>query len=162
MGYDFHHNATKKDIVAFLKARKSDNGKVIEGTVTGNYLWMLVEVDGVKSIELAILTKAGSDFGYKLIGEGAGPYHYGCPAKLVAKADPASSEYAAEWRKKNAAALERDARAAERKVGDVVRYGKFEYRLVRPLNRGAFVVSRVSDGLEFSMCAAKFKDAEFL
>ena len=64
MGYDFHHNATKKDIVAFLKARKSDNGKVIEGVVTGNYLWMLVEVDGVKSIELAILAKAGSYFGY--------------------------------------------------------------------------------------------------
>ena len=41
-------------------------------------------------------------------------------------------------------------------------YGGVEYRLVRPLNRGAFVVSRVSDGIEFSMCAAKFKDAEFL
>ena len=53
MGYSFHLNTTKRDIVEYLtKNRDGSNAKVLAHAVTGNYLWMVIEYNGVKAIEI--------------------------------------------------------------------------------------------------------------
>lgn len=106
MGWDFTHQATKKDIINQLIARKQSGHKhwnTVDFSVRGNILWMLEEytdtdaMTNERYIVCALLkSQRGYGWGYKDMTEAMEPFYYNCPLKFLDRA-PVTCQ---EWRNK--------------------------------------------------------------
>lgn len=87
---------------ADLVAEITQGAVMSAATDHGSKVWTLHTTPaGQGVITLFLVMHHGGDWGYKPIEETMGPYHYGCPAKILDAADrlgPAVTDTAREWR----------------------------------------------------------------
>lgn len=80
---------------------------IVDHSVRGNTAYLAVkEKDGDDIFGVVVLTSRGKDtgfgynFAYKVVSEEMGPREFDCPARILNKLSPTTSEYALEWRAK--------------------------------------------------------------
>ena len=94
---------SRNDVVNDLIGQyTNDRFSIVDRKATnfGRHLWMLIQPkEGPSFICLFKLSSYDGDWGYKPIDESMGPCYWDCPVSLIKQADPATTEYAAKWRK---------------------------------------------------------------
>jgi len=89
MGWMFsNHWSKKEDIISHCIGSWNDNAKVVNYSVRGNRLWVLVEhVKGDRSgwrfVCLFMLSKSSDGWGYKDISDSCAPCYYDCPISFI-------------------------------------------------------------------------------
>lgn len=165
MGWSFAMDKShdRKACIAELVTGFSCGWKPLKHRAVGNHLWILLEnPDKSKSIYLFLLQGGGKDmgWGYKGMGEEAGPYYYDCPLSLINEARAALNAEVSAWRQK---VQEHHAKKASKlvpKAGLEVVSGKHIYTLVEPLApRRGWRVQQQQTGVFFRMPAAQLSRA---
>lgn len=107
MGWTTVYGASRRDIIDEL-TRDETNEKRVYRTLRkcfrGNVMYALMESgphgETTKWIAVHLLGRDGNrGWGYKSMDETVGPIYYECPVSYLDAADPATAEYAIEWRK---------------------------------------------------------------
>ena len=136
---------------------------VIAHRAVGNHLWILLEHEGVKSITLGLMRSGGRDsgWGYKLIDEHCGPYHYDCPLSLLNQATHIEQENSIAWRVQVREFHAKKALLPRPETGMTLTYGGVNYRLHSPAGPrlGWNVVKVGGDGGLFRMKAVQLAQA---
>lgn len=157
MGWLYGHH-TRKSLINHLV---QGNGLIThKHCLRGNNLWAVQEWSGNKFIALYLLRGKDGEYGwgYKDIDESQGPYYCNCPLGYLDLVDEPINENSAEWR--DAVRRYHAAQAAKR-VGCVIKYGDWHYRLrEQPHSKKGHWVIRLKDQALFIMKAAQLKRAE--
>lgn len=97
MGWWYKKDYTKKMLVdEFIKA---DN--VIDHSLVGNNLWMLVKSGDARVVCLSLLrSERWYGYGSKDIDETMGPNEVNCPLRLINNATEPINDWSKEWREK--------------------------------------------------------------
>ncbi len=123
MGWTFHHNSTKAELVAdIIQPTNTAPYRTLNHKLAGSELWTLMQKDGeAPVIVLFLLQKDGDNYGYKDMDESMGPYYYKVPQSFLDRA-PVTCQ---SWRDRVAAQASlkalRAAKFASLKPGDLVR-----------------------------------------
>lgn len=179
MGWTFacNPNYNKADLIKDLlgPGHRPAGGKLLAHSVVGNNLWTVVEYVKdpctiVRYIGLDLMQSGkakGCDpmgWGYKDLCESMGPCEVDCPLYLLDMVEVPKGEYAETWRDLvrayHAGKSGAKARAAALKPGDIVHYGGYDYRLLRPSksrlgHANGWMVESVSNGRQYRMRSAQ-------
>jgi len=89
MGWYFDYGTDNRKVKYFAQDRvdeinRDKNFKVIDHSVVGHHLWMVIErSDSIRFIELNLLAKSEGAWGYKPLDVYCGPCYYTCPKRLT-------------------------------------------------------------------------------
>ena len=167
MGWSYAMNRScgRKETIERLTAPSfwKQGCTVVAHRAIGNHLWILLEFEGVKSITLALMSSGGRDsgWGYKIIDEVCGPYHYDCPLSLLNQATHIEQENSIAWRAQVREFHAKKALLPRPETGMTVTFGGVNYRLHSPAGArlGWNVVKMGGDGGLFRMKAVQLAQA---
>jgi len=104
---------------------------VVDGRVRGGTAYLACRWPEGRTAGVVVLVRRDSrshhNFTYKVVDEDMGPYESDCPKAILDLLDPPATTYAAEWRARCVASVERRERAKGVVPGTVI-------RLAEPLN----------------------------
>jgi hypothetical protein len=85
MGWSFNaHSQTKESYISEIL--DGFNCPVLDYSVRGNHLWILLDTVPVPIIALALLGSQRGCWGHTLMEESCGPDYYDCPLKFLKRA----------------------------------------------------------------------------
>lgn len=156
-------NWTRQELIQELTSRERFSGaKIIKSRMIGNRHWHVVELaDGKRFIGLDIISKHGSEYGYKSMDESMGPHYYDCPLSFLALAGEPTG-IAADWREDVIHHHYRKDQHKKLRPGSRVRYGNDTFELNRKLNRQSWEVTRERDNGRFKLTPTIISDSQVL
>lgn len=151
MGWNISSHDNIEEVMAEAIAGLRKGVAVVDQQRVGQNHWMILELNGQRSVVLLLLRKRGGEWGTKLIDEEAYPYYFDCPKRLLEVAGPPRTETAAQWRQAVLEYHEKQAIARQAKSrlapGQKVRYGPYWYILTQNLGRRGWLAERALDRL---------------
>ena len=105
MGWTGIYGATRASIIAELTDGRGET-KTLAKRLVGSNLWTVQEWNGERGVVLYLLWGNHTEYRYKDVSEGMGPYEDDCPLKFFALAGPAPNEWATAFRARCVAAHE--------------------------------------------------------
>lgn len=165
MGWTYsNHWPTRAKLLEYLRApeRFAGHARLLKSSAVGNHHWYVIELqDGRRVVCVDLMAGGGRrhGWGYKDLGEDAGPVACDCPLSLLAIAGEAAGGASA-WRERVRDYHRRRALRPKPSAGLVVRYGDRRYRLLEPASaRRGWRVLCLDDGGTYRMKARQLSAA---
>lgn len=155
MGWLFNYNWSLSDVKRHILNYHSVVAH--RSTNYGRHLWVVVENEGERFIELYLISKSNGGYGYKGMTEMCGPFATDCPLELLDLAPlPPESGFSASWREKVRKQASQKKARKQVEVGSIVKvYGK-EYKVLGKKKR-SYQVQSLQNGKVYLCSAAKME-----
>ena len=159
---------SKKELLEHLRSkyRFGEHLTLVKSNAIGNNHWYIVrnnktleESIGLDVIEGDFGTKKSPQWGYKSMGESAGPIACDCPLGYLKHCE-APNDYAAAWRERVKAFHGNKAEKKSLAEGAIVIYQAVEYKILNRLGRSGWQVKSLVDQAIYKMSNIQMNKAE--
>ena len=151
---------TRKDLIDHITTQTP----TLKHCCTGNNLWCVHEVKGIRFVCLYLMQFHGGSFkywGYKDVDESTGPHYFNCPLSYLEGLTEPCNDYSRDWREEVRKHHAR--RNRKLKVNDKIRYGGNDYQVCEVNGNAVYSVTQLPhQGLVYRLKRSQLSKVEIV